>query len=181
MLDNLSPNETIMTDKRLKFRLQAIEEILTSEKSYLNQLEILMNYFIIPLKERAIIDDASHMTLFGQIEMIYNLNGELLHELEVDLENVGNAFLKIAPFFKLYSVYAFDYKNALLILQDLINKNPVFRKFLENTESRPEIQTKLNALMITPIQRVPRYRLLLEQVLMYTSPSDPDYKILKGK
>jgi len=80
-----------------------------------------------------------------------------------------------------YSVYAFDYRGALFILQDLISKNPVFRKFLEETESRPEVQRKLNALMIVPIQRVPRYKLLLEQVLLYTSPADADYKLLKGK
>jgi hypothetical protein len=32
--------------------------------------------------------------------------------------------------------------------------------------------------MIAPIQRIPRYRLLLQQVLLYTSPSDKDYKLL---
>lgn len=37
---------------------------------------------------------------------------------------------------------------------------------------------KLNSLLITPIQRIPRYKLLLSQVQLYTSPSQPDYKIL---
>ena len=87
----------------------------------------------------------------------------------------------MAPFFKLYSVYAFDYRKALLMVQELTSKNPVFRKFLEQTESRPEVQRKLNSLMIIPIQRVPRYKLLLEQVLLYTSPADADFKLLKGK
>lgn len=168
-----------VADQRHDFRLQAIQEILDSEKNYLHQLEILMNFFVNPLKEQAIITDASHTSLFGQIEMIYNLNGEFLKELEENLENVGKAFMKIAPFFKLYSVYAFDYKNALLILQELSLKNPVFRKFLENNESRPEVSRKLNSLMIVPIQRIPRYKLLLEQLLLYTSPSELDYKILK--
>ncbi|XP_068149128.1 FYVE, RhoGEF and PH domain-containing protein 6 isoform X1 [Drosophila tropicalis] len=172
-----SPNPE--AGKRMGFRLQAVEEIISSEKSYLEQLEILMNYFVRPLKEKAIIDGANHTALFGQIEMIHNLNGEFLKELQANMENVAQAFLKMAPFFKLYSVYAFDYRGALFILQDLISKNPVFRKFLEQTESRPEVQRKLNSLMIVPIQRVPRYKLLLEQVLLYTSPADADYKLLK--
>ncbi|KAH8302004.1 hypothetical protein KR044_001798 [Drosophila immigrans] len=172
-----SPNPE--SGKRLGFRLQAVQEIITSEKSYLEQLELLMTYFVRPLKEQAIIDAANHTALFGQIEMIHNLNGEFLRELESNMENVAQAFLKMAPFFKLYSVYAFDYRGALFILQDLISKNPVFRKFLEQTESRPEVQRKLNSLMIVPIQRVPRYKLLLEQVLLYTSPADADYKLLK--
>ncbi|KAH8305202.1 hypothetical protein KR018_000757 [Drosophila ironensis] len=172
-----SPNPE--SGKRLGFRLQAIQEIISSEKSYLEQLELLVNYFVKPLKERAIIDCSNHTLLFGQIEMIHNLNGEFLKELEANMENVAQAFLKMAPFFKLYSVYAFDYRGAMLVIQDLIAKNPVFRKFLEQTESRPEVQRKLNSLMIVPIQRVPRYKLLLEQVLLYTSPADADYKLLK--
>ncbi|KAI8041586.1 guanine nucleotide exchange factor DBS [Drosophila gunungcola] len=172
-----SPNPE--SGKRLGFRRQAIQEIISSEKSYLDQLELLMNFFVRPLKEQAIIDCSNHTLLFGQIEMIHNLNGEFLRELEANMENVAHAFLKMAPFFKLYSVYAFDYRGALFIIQELISKNPVFRKFLEQTESRPEVQRKLNSLMIVPIQRVPRYKLLLEQVLLYTSPADADYKLLK--
>ncbi|KAH8239475.1 hypothetical protein KR032_004671 [Drosophila birchii] len=172
-----SPNPE--SGKRLGFRMQAIQEIISSEKSYLEQLELLMTYFVRPLKEQAIIDGSNHTLLFGQIEMIHNLNGEFLRELEANMENVAQAFLKMAPFFKLYSVYAFDYRGALFLIQDLISKNPVFRKFLEKTESRPEVQRKLNSLMIVPIQRVPRYKLLLEQVLLYTSPADADYKLLK--
>ncbi|EDV40568.1 uncharacterized protein Dana_GF23861 [Drosophila ananassae] len=172
-----SPNPE--SGKRIGFRLQAIQEIISSEKSYLEQLDLLVSFFVRPLKEQAIIDSSNHTLLFGQIEMIYNLNGEFLKELEANMENVAQAFLKMAPFFKLYSVYAFDYRGAMLAIQDLISKNPVFRKFLEQTESRPEVQRKLNSLMIVPIQRVPRYKLLLEQVLLYTSPADSDYKLLK--
>ncbi|XP_055846861.1 putative protein tag-52 [Episyrphus balteatus] len=179
LLDRITPDKNDVFDRRQSFRLQAIQEIISSEKAYLKQLEILMEYFVVPLKEQGILSDSSHTTLFGQIEMIYNLNGELLKEIELNEENVAQAFLKMAPFFKLYSVYAFDYKSALLILQDFTSKNPVFRKFLESTETRPEVQRKLNSLMIAPIQRVPRYKLLLEQVLLYTSPADADFKLLK--
>lgn len=57
----------------------------------------------------------------------------------------------------------------------------LFKKFLDTTESRPEVQRKLISLLIAPIQRVPRYRLLLQQVILYSSPCDPDFKILQGK
>lgn len=166
-------------DRRNKLRRQATEEILTSERSYINQLDKLVNYFVNPLKSLNLIDVASHTNLFGQIELIHNINVELMNRLEADLDDVANAFLKLAPFFKIYSVYAFDYKNAMILLQTLTTKNAPFRAFLEKTESRPEIQQKLNSLMITPIQRVPRYRLLLQQVLLYTSPADSDYKIIQ--
>ncbi|XP_063708858.1 FYVE, RhoGEF and PH domain-containing protein 4 [Culicoides brevitarsis] len=171
-----SPETTPMKPSELRKR--AIEEIRTSERRYLAQLETLRKFFIVPLKEKQLIDTKTHTALFGQIEMIYNLNKELLDELEADLNNVSKAFVKLAPFFKLYSVYAFDFKNALLLLQEESSKDLSFKKFLDDTETRPEVQMKLNSLLITPIQRVPRYKLLLQQVLEYTSPSETDHKIL---
>lgn len=190
-------------DKRKSFRLQAIQEILTSERSYIGQLELLLEFFVVPLKEKKLITNDQFMSLFGQVEMIYNLNLELLTELEADLENVARAFKRMAPFFKLYSVYAFDYNRAQLILQveplfslfrdslilnvffcfwaqELTEKNAAFKQFLEITESRTEVQKKLISLLIVPIQRVPRYRLLLQQVILYSSPCEPDFKILQG-
>uniref|UniRef100_A0A0K8VG15 Uncharacterized protein n=1 Tax=Bactrocera latifrons TaxID=174628 RepID=A0A0K8VG15_BACLA len=166
-------------EKIKTLRCKAVDEIISSERNYLRQLEVLLNYFIKPMKLHTLIDDRNHSFLFGQIEMIYNLNGELLRELEENKDKVANAFLKMAPFLKLYSVYAFDFQNALLLLQEIGNKNPAFRKFVIQTETRPEVQKTLNSLMIIPIQRLPRYKLLLEQVLLYTSPSESDFKLLK--
>lgn len=99
------------------YRRQAIEEILLSEKSYMTHLELLMKYFITPIRERNLIDDCAQSAIFGQIELIHNLSKELLKELDTSLDMVAEAFLKLAPFFKLYSVYAFDFKNALFLLQ----------------------------------------------------------------
>lgn len=70
-----------------------------------------------PIKERKIMNHASYTALFGNIETIYNVNGELFRELKRDPDNVARAFYKLAPFFKLYSVYAYDYKQALMLLQ----------------------------------------------------------------
>uniref|UniRef100_A0A1B0C9G2 Putative rho/rac guanine nucleotide exchange factor/faciogenital dysplasia protein 3 n=1 Tax=Lutzomyia longipalpis TaxID=7200 RepID=A0A1B0C9G2_LUTLO len=179
LLDSLS-TETEECDKRRSLRRQAVQEIISSEQSYMQQLKILIDFFVRPLESQQIIDTATHGTLFGHIEMMFNLNGELLRELQEDRDCVAGAFLKLAPFFRLYSVYAFDYKKALLRLQELTAKNTAFRQFLANTESRPEVQTKLNSLLIAPIQRVPRYRLLLQQVLLYTSPSDGDFAALQA-
>lgn len=76
-----------------------------------------MKYFVNPLKDKDILSSEEFNILFGQIEMIYNLNSELLKNLEDDLGNVGKAFLRLAPFFKLYSVYAFDYNRSQIVLQ----------------------------------------------------------------
>ncbi len=111
------PGKSNDINKRKNFRLQAVQEILTSERSYINQLQILMKYFVNPLKDQDILSQDEFTILFGQIEMIYNLNTELLKSLENDMSKVGKAFLRLAPFFKLYSVYAFDYNRSQIVLQ----------------------------------------------------------------
>lgn len=176
LLDSLAV-ESDEVEKRESLRIRAIKEVLETEKFYLKSLEKLIQHYIEPLKP--ILDNTTHNILFGHIEMIHNLNRELLMELEADLNNVGSAFLRLGPFLKLYSVYAFDYKKVLLTLQELQDKNVKFKSFLDRTESRPDVHAKLNSLLILPIQRVPRYKLLLQQVLLYTSPSESDFRILQ--
>nr|CAD7443430.1 unnamed protein product [Timema bartmani] len=61
------------------------------------------------------------------------------------------------------------------------NNNAELNTFIENQESRPEVGAKLTSLLITPIQRVPRYCLLLREVLAHTAPSHPDYNVLQKR
>ncbi|XP_055597076.1 putative protein tag-52 [Uranotaenia lowii] len=175
----VAPNGSNDEDKRFQLRLQAIQEIKSSELSYLRQLEMLINHFVLPLKSNGLIQEKEHSQIFGQLETIHNLSQELLKHLDDNLDSVVKAFMNLGPFFKLYSVYAFDYRKSLCALQTLMLKSPGIKKFITNTESRPEVQTKLISLLIIPIQRIPRYKLLLQQVLLYTSPSDGAHKQLQ--
>lgn len=70
-----------------------------------------------PLKVKDYVSQAEWNSLFGNIQTLYKVNGALLDELKSNPENVAAAFLKLAPYFKLYSVYAYDYKQTVSILQ----------------------------------------------------------------
>ncbi|KAF2355942.1 Dbl (DH) domain [Trinorchestia longiramus] len=95
---------------------------------------------------------------------------DLLLYLKVD---VGKAFRKIAPFFKTYSFYASKYEQALNIIEEQERSCSKLRAFLRNTETRPEVQCRLVSLLIAPIQRLPRYKLLLAEILRHTPPGHP--------
>ncbi|KAJ8950622.1 hypothetical protein NQ318_010821 [Aromia moschata] len=159
-------------------RNKALLEIINSEIKYVAQLETIINFFMKPAREQKLLKFDDFNILFGNINTIYGINKELLEELEKGFDNVVNAFFKIAPFLKLYSVYAFEFKNSIKILQNARLLNPQFAKFMENQETRPEVQNKLSALLITPIQRVPRYKLLLTNLYNLTKPSDKDFRNL---
>lgn len=56
-------------------------------------------------------------TLFGNVESIYDVNKEFFTRLQESKENIVSAFLTTAPFFKLYSVYAYNYKNVINMIE----------------------------------------------------------------
>ena len=57
----------------------------------------------------------------------------------------------------------------------------VFKKFIYDQETRSEVGRKLSSLLITPVQRVPRYQLLVKQVLQHTPYRHREYRYLQGK
>lgn len=74
-------------------------------------------YFVQPIIERKLLHHSLLSTLSENIKTLYNVSGELIKELKQDPRNIAGAFHKLAPFFKLYSVYAYDYEQILSLLQ----------------------------------------------------------------
>eukprot|EP00096_Caligus_rogercresseyi_P008821 TRINITY_DN2857_c0_g1_i2.p2 TRINITY_DN2857_c0_g1~~TRINITY_DN2857_c0_g1_i2.p2 ORF type:complete len:582 (-),score=238.73 TRINITY_DN2857_c0_g1_i2:2130-3875(-) len=156
------------------FRCKAISELVESEKSYLKHLEILETFFSVPLRSK-FPRHADFKSVFGDIPTIRKVNAELLEALESSKDRIGLVFLELAPYLKFYSTYANDFASNVKLVERLTEENKEFRRVLHSRESRPEaLGLKLNSLLITPIQRIPRYKLLLEDLLKNTSPNHPD-------
>lgn len=116
-LEEIQDVESDNNSAKKSLKEEAICEVLNTEVSYLKQLEIIMNYFMKPIKERKILSDEDFRSVFGDIGTIYEVNGALLEELQADPSQIAEAFSKLAPFFKLYSVYAYNYSNTIKTLQ----------------------------------------------------------------
>eukprot|EP00029_Vermamoeba_vermiformis_P006524 TRINITY_DN2581_c0_g1_i1.p1 TRINITY_DN2581_c0_g1~~TRINITY_DN2581_c0_g1_i1.p1 ORF type:complete len:524 (-),score=114.43 TRINITY_DN2581_c0_g1_i1:11-1582(-) len=132
--------------------------------------------------------------LFSNLEIILNLNMELLKEIKLRMavwtnsQKIGDVFLKMASFFKMYSVYCHDYEKSVVLIKQKTKENPQFVQFLETTSSvlddhmtmtKDRADFSLSSFLIMPIQRVPRYILLLRELLKYTWPTHPDYNNIK--
>ncbi|XP_032681025.1 putative protein tag-52 [Odontomachus brunneus] len=173
-------NEKCAEVREKTLRSQAIQEILTTEVTYLRQLETLAEFFIQPIIERNLLNHPLLVTLLENIKTLYNVSGELVTGLKHNPDNIAEVFHKLAPFFKLYSVYAYDYMQLLNLLQMNQESDPTFRKFICDQETRPEVGRKLPSLLITPIQRVPRYQLLVKEVLQHTPYGHKEYRPLQA-
>jgi hypothetical protein len=120
-------------------------------------------------------------TMFGNIETIYSVNLQFLEDLKkaaagsTDSKTMGEVFLEFGPYFKMYTDYVGNHDRATDLLAKIAKhggrKYAVFSDFLKKTQKT----CVLASLLITPIQRVPRYRLLLQELIKRSEDSDPDY------
>lgn len=93
---------------------------------------------------------------------------------------VGDIFIEIAPFLKMYSNYVKTYTSALTHINECMNRNDRFTEFLKSTARRPECKNlDFQSYLMLPVQRIPRYRMLLEGLLRHTPEEHPDHRKLQ--
>lgn len=167
-------------------------EILQTERTYLGNLTFLVESFVIPLRtERTesgvpVLPAETVASIFSNIEEIIRVNTVLLADLEKRMHVwatkpcLGDIFEQLTHFFKMYNLYTSQYESALNTLTEC-DKNPVFVMFVKKWEDLPDRPHALNlrALLIQPVQRIPRYRLLLEDLLKHTPADHEDHHQLK--
>ncbi|KAL9650367.1 hypothetical protein ABK040_016434 [Willaertia magna] len=245
-----------------KKRKHVINEIIQTEKQYVQDLRTIMEIFYKPILRKGIEPKENVLNIFTNVEMIYTLNEKLLQRLQqaqqqtlqqnynlnvtkepqknnknnsknnnskkgikksntmkfkfgkknsVDTNTIvnsstlqntttnnnngslngslntpivksfGEAFLEMAPFMKLYTEYINNFQNAATILRERRKKNQNLNNYLNKCkETREECKgLDITSFMILPVQRIPRYQLLLKELLKYTPKEHSDYKKLQ--
>eukprot|EP01105_Mastigella_eilhardi_P002739 TRINITY_DN1350_c3_g1_i1.p1 TRINITY_DN1350_c3_g1~~TRINITY_DN1350_c3_g1_i1.p1 ORF type:complete len:717 (+),score=185.48 TRINITY_DN1350_c3_g1_i1:47-2197(+) len=178
-------------DKQQKIeehRNRVVNEILSSEKTYVEQLECCVDVFLTPLRGRpdVVAPDAVE-TIFSNIEAVLQVNHQLMADLEERLKDwgpthlLGDLFLKLIPFLRIYSVYTSNYDKSNVLYTDLREHNSAFLAFItDRSASEPRCKLwPLNSFLILPVQRIPRYKMLLEDLCKHTQPDHPDIKNLQ--
>lgn len=128
--------------------------------------------------KQEILSEEEIKKIFPHIEVILSFNKKLLQELEDRLRKnalLGDVFLKMKDFFKVYIEYGDLYSSAVETIAKC-KKNSDFQAFLKRAHDHPSSGgLSLIDFLIQPIQRIPRYQLLLQNLLKYTDRRDPDY------
>jgi len=163
-------------------------EILSTEETYLARLHTIVKVYLEPLqvdnKEFKITKDEVKIIFNGSlIDIISNFHETIfLPKLREKLKywtvrsTLGDAFAELIGFMKIYSQYINGFDASIVTLKKLRTK-PKFNLFLEQRLSQ-SYHLELEALLIEPIQRVPRYELLLKELLTCTPADHPDYHSL---
>lgn len=170
--------------KKTSKRLEIAKEMLSTEQSYVSHISTLVKAFIEPLENRFDLHrqiDPSVALLFGNAQQILTVNRKLMKNLETkmklwiggDEDSVGSCiasvFIDMIDYFHVYKSFANHYDMSVIVLEKMRETQPILYEFFRSREAQPLCKGQnMNSFLITPIQRVPRYTLLLTELLRKT-------------
>eukprot|EP00727_Mastigamoeba_balamuthi_P000364 m51a1_g10324 hypothetical protein (905) ;mRNA; f:55053-60252 len=173
--------------ERTNYRRCCAMEILSSEKKYLEQLCIITDQFMSPLpRDESVLTMAEIKLIFSDVAVIRAVSESVLESLQDRMlawhhhQKIGDLFCEISDYLRVYTEYVKNYGQASALYSSMPESHP-FKKFFEKQKKNvPEVflRAPLTQFLITPVQRIPRYKLLLEDLLKHTWPEHVDYEDL---
>ena len=164
------------------------KEVMTSERVYVDVLRLL-NIEFRDYVQRArfesksgIMPDQDFVKLFSNLPELMMLNEDLLRDFEErisnwdDIKKIADVIIKKGPYLKLYTVYIRDFSAMNFHFDECCQRYPKFGKLVKEFEKLPRCQhLKLKHFMLKPVQRLPQYRLLLDDYLKHLATDSADF------
>ncbi|KAI9168444.1 hypothetical protein H9P43_007816 [Blastocladiella emersonii ATCC 22665] len=207
-------------------RERVVNEVVTTEESYVRNLDVLVRVYWRPLRSlfgavpaagRNAITAASIEMIFGNVEAIYERHAAFYEELVAvagppvastplggmdsaaaaaslardedsvvagspqqlappvtPAKSLGQLFIEMTRWLDIYVPYCVNYHDSKAEL-DRCCRVAMFAEYLQNVKALKEShKNDLAAFLIVPVQRIPRYELLLKDIIRHTEPTHPD-------
>eukprot|EP00727_Mastigamoeba_balamuthi_P013201 m51a1_g8503 hypothetical protein (426) ;mRNA; r:60552-61987 len=158
-------------------RYNVVKELVDTETAYMAQLTDCVQVFCEPLA--AVLGLDAHRAVFSNIQSIHCLHKYLSANMRERLDTwapsscIADLLVEAFPRMGVYEEYINNYDSAAALLDRLVETDPEFRRFVEGC-SHETMGTGvffLKNILVTPVQRLPRYKMLLAN----TSPAHPDW------
>lgn len=167
--------DAAVTAKELARRQKITEELFETEKSYVASIRTVITVVADELERQGVkvlgVTAEQQLSIFANLRAIAQLHTLLFADLQSEQDPI-RVFFKYMDFFKIYSQYLNNYDVAVETIKRLRATNPKFVAFLNDRHSQLH-DMALESYLIMPVQRVPRYVLLLKELVRSTPPSDP--------
>ncbi|XP_046403591.1 uncharacterized protein LOC124169131 [Ischnura elegans] len=166
-------------------------ELYETERSYVESLQILVHKYLRALKSSehsGLIDSSLVDEIFFQVPEILSHHEIFLEELRNRLDHwdplrqqLGDVFLHAFTQQSVIDTYASfinNWKHAKESIKSACQAKPAFARLLESLAREHKGKLAVDSLLIMPVQRIPRYELLIQRLLKHTEPSHPDHPLL---
>lgn len=186
----------LLKKKRTK-REHIAKEIYSTEKTYVESLDVAHKVYVENMKRwasegsfnfklsdyNAIFTNA-YSSMKQYSDHFFKILGERIFDEKtkeyLPFSMISKSFLVVTPFLKTYKDYCSNFGNATAHIRKLKASNSEFKKnmaILDKDERTSRLG--LNSYLILPIQRIPRYKLLLTDLLKNTEKEHPDFQLLR--
>nr|XP_018260932.1 cell division control protein 24 [Kwoniella dejecticola CBS 10117]OBR83090.1 cell division control protein 24 [Kwoniella dejecticola CBS 10117] len=168
---------------------KSVEELVSSEKSYVQELEILVRCSMEMLDKHLVSTETNHQ-IFSNLAKILDFHRKFLIKLETEYEPIqegrgpkawaegvwGRPFITSEAEFDCYGPYCANYLDAITVVNEQMPN--LMRGQELPPDERPclDPQRELQAFMIKPIQRITKYGLLLDAILHATAKHDYPFR-----
>lgn len=173
-------------DELTEKRYNVAHEILDTEQRYVKSLQQCIENHMKTLRNNyTILNKGTVDALFSNIQEVYLHNRRFLKMLEDKMEGwndqccLGDLFCTFFVGYTkdVYSTYINNFDSALDLYYKLMDENPDFNAFVMTRKK--SLGLDLSSYLIMPVQRIPRYLLLLGTLLEATHEDHPDRKGLQ--
>lgn len=165
-------------------RTKIIEEIFKTEANYVNELDLVKEQFKEDFFRDLKIGDDVYRRTFKSIGEICPVHEQFLkalapvgHAIE---SSVGRVFLQYYSLFKVASPHVCNFASANDEINELTHKSRPFANAVMKILQEHFNGKTIESLLVTPVQRLPRYPLLLRDLLKATSELHWDYMDIKN-
>jgi hypothetical protein len=165
-------------------------ELISTEATYVETLETIVEVFMKPLRTWAYEDSSAGASrnggvtieeiniLFGSVETLLGVNSGLRDELRRVEQSLAPETLALTMVhyacgpLRLYAPHVSRFPAVCALLQRLLERSAKFKAAVRVLELQPKSRgLTLQALLVNTVQRLPRYMLLLREILKNT-PAD---------
>ncbi|KAM9320556.1 rho guanine nucleotide exchange factor TIAM1 [Gastrophryne carolinensis] len=172
---------------------KVICELLETERTYVKDLNCLMERYLKPLQKETFLTQDELDVLFGNLVEMVEFQVEFLKTLEdgvrlvPDLEklekvdqfkkvlfSLGGSFLYYADRFKLYSAFCASHTKVPKVLVKA-KTDQDFKAFLDAQNPKQQHSSTLESYLIKPIQRILKYPLLLKELYSLTDAESEEH------
>uniref|UniRef100_A0A673T676 TIAM Rac1 associated GEF 1 n=1 Tax=Suricata suricatta TaxID=37032 RepID=A0A673T676_SURSU len=172
---------------------KVICELLETERTYVKDLNCLMERYLKPLQKETFLTQDELDVLFGNLTEMVEFQVEFLKTLEdgvrlvPDLEklervdqfkkvlfSLGGSFLYYADRFKLYSAFCASHTKVPKVLVKA-KTDTAFKAFLDAQNPKQQHSATLESYLIKPIQRILKYPLLLKELFALTDAESEEH------
>ncbi|XP_077977214.1 intersectin-1-like isoform X2 [Glandiceps talaboti] len=173
--ENLTPTE--------RKRQQHIHELIDTEQSYVDNMQLVMDVFYKPMATVVSKDDLA--TIFVNWKEIIMCNTKMLKALRVRkkmsgescvIRNIGDILCEQLPHMTPYIRFCSCQLRASTLIQKKIDSDSEFKNVMKKYAS--DVKTKgmpFSSFLIKPMQRITKYPLLIGKILENTPVYHPDH------